>query len=96
MSLSLVRRHCVCITKRGLNKIQKNTFSRCEDLRVSWDGKSLQEYQINVGVSQHFILGPTPFLLYINVNDLPDDVICNIAIYTDDTTSKCDQASDLW
>ena len=29
---------------------------------------------------------------------LPDDVICNIAIYTDDTTlySKCDQESDLW
>ena len=35
-------------------------------------------------------------LLYIN--DLPDDVICNIAFYADDTTlySKCDQASDLW
>ena len=32
------------------------------------------------------------------VNDLPDDVICNIAIYADNTTlySKCDQASDLW
>ena len=31
-------------------------------------------------------------------NDLPDYVICNIAIYADDTTvySKCDQASDLW
>ena len=36
------------------------------------------------------------FLRYIN--DLPVDVICNIAIYADDTTlySKCDQASDLW
>ena len=35
-------------------------------------------------------------LLYIN--DLPDDVNCDIAIYADDTTlySKCDQASDLW
>ena len=41
------------------------------------------------------ILGPTLSLLYIN--DLPDDVICNIAIYVDDTTlySKYDQASDL-
>ena len=36
------------------------------------------------------------FLLYIN--DLPDDVICIIGIYANDTTlySKCDQASDLW
>ena len=32
------------------------------------------------------------------VNNLPDDVICDIAIYADDTTlySKCDQASDFW
>ena len=29
------------------------------------------------------------------INNLPDDVICNIAIYADDTTlsTKCDQAS---
>ena len=34
----------------------------------------------------------------VYVNDLPDDVICDIAICADDTTrySKCDQASDLW
>ena len=41
------------------------------------------------------IFGPTLFLLYIN--DL-DDVICDIAVYADDTIlySKCDQASDMW
>ena len=36
------------------------------------------------------------FLLYIH--HPPDDVICDTAIYADDTTlySKCDQASELW
>ena len=60
------------------------------------DGKSSQEYPVNAGVPQCSILGPTFFLLYIN--DLPDDVICNIVIYADNTTlySKCHQASDLW
>ena len=60
------------------------------------DGKSSQEYPVNAGVLQSSILGTTFFLLYIN--DLPDDVVCDFAIYADDSTlySKCDQASDLW
>ena len=45
---------------------------------------SSQEYPVYAGVFQASILGPTFFLLYIN--DLPDEVICNIAIYSDDTT----------
>ena len=49
-----------------------------------------------MGVPQGSILGSTFFLLCIN--DLPDDIICDTAIYVDDTTlySKCYQASDLW
>ena len=46
--------------------------------------KSSQEYPVNAGVSQGSIFSPTLFLLYIN--DLTDDVVCNIAIYADDTT----------
>ena len=61
-------------------------------LREVLDWKPSQEYSVNNGVPQGSI---TLFPLYIN--DLPDDVICNIAIYADDTTicSKCDQPSDL-
>ena len=33
-----------------------------------------------------------------HLHDLPGNVICDIAVYIDDTTlySECDQASDLW
>ena len=72
-----------------------SSFLSNRQLWVVLDGKSSQEYPVNAGVPQGSILGPTLFLLYIN--DLPDDVICTIAIYADDTTlySKCNQASDL-
>ena len=60
------------------------------------DQKTSQEYRVNAGVSQGSVLGPTFFLQYIS--DLPDDVICKIAIYADSTTlcSKCYWATDLW
>ena len=74
-----------------------SSFLSNRQLRVVLDGKSSQEYPVNAGV-QGSIRGPTVFQLCIN--DLLDDVICNIAIYADDTTpySKCDQMSqcDLW
>ena len=68
------------------------SFLSNRQLWVVLNGKSSQEYPANAGVPQGSILGPTLFLLYIN--DLPDDVICNIAIYADDTTlySKFDQS----
>ena len=72
-----------------------------ENLKMLWNFWSgtwpfLSNRQLRVVLDGKSSLGPTLFLLYIN--DLPDDVICNIAIYADDTTvySKCDQASDLW
>ena len=71
------------------------SFLSNRQLRVVLDGKSSQEYPVNAGVPQGSLLGPA---LFLYINDLPDDVICDIAIYADDTTLyfKCDQASDLW
>ena len=65
-------------------------------LPIVLDGESSQEHPVNAGVLQGSTLGLTLFLLYIN--ELPDDVICNIAIYADNTTLyyKCDQTFDLW
>ena len=73
-----------------------SSFLSNRRLDVVLDGKSSQEYPVNARNPQGSILGPTLFLL--NINDLPDDVICNVAIYADDTSlySKCAQASDLW
>ena len=52
--------------------------------QVVLDGKSSQKYSVNAGVPQGSILGSSLFLLCIN--DLPDNVICDIAIYADNTT----------
>ena len=73
-----------------------SSFLSNRRLQVVLHGKSSQEYPVNAGVPQGSILGPTLFLLYFNY--LPDDVICDIAIYADDSTlySKCDQAYDVW
>ena len=79
-----------------LKSYRISSFRSDRWLEMVLNGKSSQEYPVNAGVSQGSILGPTHCLLYNN--DLPDDVICNIAIYDDDTTlySNCDQSSDLW
>ena len=72
------------------------SFLGNRQLQVVLDGKFSREYPvINAGVLGS-ILGLTFFLLYIY--DLPDDIICDIAVYADVTTCylKCDEASDLW
>ena len=61
-----------------------SSFLSYRRLQVALDEKSSQDYPVNAGAPQGFILSPTLFLLYIN--DLPDDVICNTGIYADDTT----------
>ena len=73
-----------------------SSFLSNRRLRVVLDGKPSQGYPVNAGVPQSSTPCPTVFLLYIN--DLPDNVICDIAIYADYTTlySQCDWASDLW
>ena len=56
------------------------------------NGKFSQKYPVNAGVPQSSILGPMFFLLYIDNH--PEDVICNVAIYADTTLySNCEQAS---
>ena len=69
-----------------------SSFLSNRQLRVVLDGTSSQKYPVNARVPQGSILGPK--LVLLNINDFPDDVICNLVIYADDT--KYNQASDLW
>ena len=52
------------------------SFLSNRQLQVVLDGNFLQEHPVNAGVPQGSILVSTLSLLYIN--DLPNDVICNI------------------
>ena len=69
-------------------------FSVIDDFEWFW----IESIHKNIQLMQDF---KAPFLVlhfsYCTLIDLPDDVICNIAIYANDTTlySKCDRASDL-
>ena len=53
-------------------------------LNVLLDGQKSNTYPVSSGVPQGSILGPILFLTYIN--DLPDNLICDICMYADDTS----------
>ena len=79
----------VCFANSNLRNFRLRIFK-------SYSFKLSQDYQVNARVRQVSIPGLSVFLLYIN--EIPDDIICNIAIYADDTTLyfKRNQAFDLW
>ena len=70
-------------------------FSITDSLKWFWMGSICKNIQLILEFLKAPLLVLHFFILYIN--DLSDDVICNIAILADDTSlySKCDQASDL-
>ena len=61
------------------------SFLQDRSMKVVLDGQSSTPYEINAGVPQGSVLGPTLFLVYIN--DLPDGALSKIGIYADDTTA---------
>ena len=83
MHLARFKRLDFCgISGRGLSFTLSFVNSRRLQLLV--DVKSLQDIPINDGIPQRSIFGHT--LSVLNLNDLTGFVICNIAIYTGDTT----------
>ena len=73
-----------------------SSFLSDRKIKVTLDGQSSSDFYINAGVPQGSVLGPTLFLLFIN--DLPDHVTSQLAIYADDSTlySCLDKTDDLF
>ena len=60
------------------------SFLSNRKLKVVLEGQSSPTFSVNSGVPQGSVLGPTLFLVYIN--DLPDTVLSQLAMYADDST----------
>ena len=60
------------------------SFLSDRKIKVVLNGESSGEYAVNSGVPQGSVLGPILFLIFIN--DLPDDLMCRVGIFVDDTT----------
>ena len=56
-------------------------------LKVVLEGQSSPTRSFNSGVPQGWVLGSSLFLVYIN--DLPDVILSQLAMYADDSTLYC-------
>ena len=61
-----------------------SSFLSDRHLQVILDGQISKLHGINAGVPQGSLLGPLLFIIFIN--DLPDNLLCDVTIYADDTT----------
>ena len=71
-------------------------FSVMDGFECFW----MADLHKNIQLMLEFLRAPFLVLHFplLCINDLPDDIVCDIDIYADDASlySKCDQASDLW
>ena len=78
---------------------QKNSLLRKPKLILKFMTSQARQKVITIHIfpNNSKLKGNTTLLL-LYINELLDNVICNITIYADDSTlySKCYQASDLW
>ena len=79
---------------------QKNSLLRKPKLILKFMTSQARQKVITIHIfpNNSKLKGNTTLLL-LYINELLDNVICNITIYADDSStlySRCDQASDLW
>ena len=68
-----------CIRGKVLSWIQ--TFLGNRSQRLVIDGEQSDSIPVNLGVPQASVLGPILFLAYMYINDLPDEICCQIRLF---------------